>query len=257
MVNYVDTHCHLTSDRFNDDRDGRITLAKALGITRCVEIGSDLSSSKAALKLAERHLGISAAIGIHPHEASSLTAEVYDELAWMCTQPGAVAVGEIGLDYYYDLSPREQQQTAFVQQLELAHTYGLPVVVHCRDAWQEVIELMQGYAHISEISGVLHCFTGNLEQAKIMIDQGWYLGIGGIITFKNAGDLREVVQQVSLDHLLLETDAPYLAPVPYRGKPNAPQYIPVIAAALAKLKGVGIEEVAAITTRNAEKLFGI
>ena len=116
---------------------------------------------------------------------------------------------------------------------------------------------MQGYSHISEISGVLHCFTGNLEQANLMIDQGWYLGIGGIITFKNAGDLREVVQQVSLNHLLLETDAPYLAPVPYRGKPNAPQYIPVIAAALAKLKGVGIEEVAAITTRNAEKLFGI
>lgn len=257
MLNYIDSHCHLGSDRFDADRDGRITVAKALGVTRCIEVGSDLPSSKFAMKLAENHQGISAAVGIHPHEANSLTPEVLQELAWLCTQPGAVAVGEIGLDYYYNHSPQDQQRKAFVQQLELAHAYGLPVVVHCRDAWQEVIELMQAFPHIHEISGVLHCFTGNLQQAGMMVDQGWYLGIGGIITFNNAQLLREVVKQVDLSHLLLETDSPYLAPVPHRGKANAPQYIPVIAAALAQLKDVSLVEVAEITTRNAERLFGI
>lgn len=257
MLNYIDSHCHLGNDRFDADREGRITLAKALGVTRCIEVGSDLPSSKFAMQLAAKHPGISAAVGIHPHEADSLTPEVLQELAWLCTQPGAVAVGEIGLDYYYNHSPQEQQRKAFVQQLELAHTYGLPVVVHCRDAWQEVIELMQGIPHIDEICGVLHCFTGNLEQAQLMVDQGWYLGIGGIISFNNAQPLRDVVKQIALDHLLLETDSPYLAPVPHRGKTNAPEYIPVIAAALAQLKGVSLIEVAEATTHNAERLFGV
>ena len=257
MLNYIDSHCHLGSDRFDADRDGRITLAKALGVSRCIEVGSDLPSSKFAMKLAEGHPGLYAAVGVHPHEAISLTPDVLEELSWLCTQPGAVAVGEIGLDYYYNHSPQEQQRTAFVQQLELAHSYGLPVVVHCRDAWQEVLELMQAFPHINEICGVLHCFTGNLEQAQLMVERGWYLGVGGIITFNNAQPLRDVVQQIDLAHLLLETDSPYLAPVPHRGKTNAPQYIPVIAAALSKLKGVSLEEVAEVTTRNAERLFGV
>lgn len=258
----VDTHAHLEDARFDPDREAVLERAALAGVRTVLTCGSDLASSRQAVELA-RQFGpaaagrarVVAAVGIHPHEAAQVedVPQALAALREMARQPGVVAIGEIGLDYHYDFAPRPRQRELFLRQLELAGQLGLPVVVHTREAVDDVLELMQA-AGICR--GVLHAFAGTPQQARWAIELGLYLGAGGMLTFRNAQSLRSTLQQVPLERLLLETDAPYLAPVPYRGRRNEPAYVAEVARQLAELLGLPVEELARLTTANARRLFG-
>jgi len=216
-------------------------------------VGYDLASSESALQVAERLDGCWASVGIHPHDAVQCDENALLQLHRLASHPRVTAIGEIGLDYYRNLSPKNAQQQALEQQINLALQLRLPVIIHCRDAYDDLLPILARYP----LRGVLHCFSGELHHAQRAVEMGWYLGIGGVVTFKNAHTLREVVQRVPLENLLLETDAPYLAPMPHRGKRNEPAYIPLIARMVASLKNVPLEELATVTTQNARCLFSL
>ena len=261
----VDTHAHLQDPRFAPDLEAVLQRARQAGVCAVVTCGTCLASSRQAVELARRwHAGhpgppavaVYAAVGIHPHEAGGVgdVEAAMAELRELARQPGVVAVGEVGLDYHYQLAPPPVQRKLLARQLEVASELGLPVVLHSREAVDDVLEL---WRELGGRAGVLHAFSGTLTQARQATALGLYLGVGGMVTFKNAAPLREVLRQVELQHLVLETDAPYLAPVPLRGQRNEPSYLVHTANALAQLLGLLPEEVAAATTAAARSLFGL
>ncbi len=252
----VDTHAHLNFPQFDDDREEVVARALAAGVGAIINVGADLNSSRQAISLAERYPQIYAAVGIHPHDAETLTAETLAEIQTLARHPRVVAIGETGLDYYRDLSPRGAQRRAFEAQLALASELGVPVIVHDREAHSDVTAILRrwvGGRHSS--GGVLHCFSGNLDMAQEAMEWGFYISIAGPVTFTNARRLPELVRRLPLTHLLIETDCPYLAPHPYRGKRNEPAHLKLVAQAIAGLKATSLEEIARVTADNANALF--
>lgn len=260
-LDLTDTHCHLTLPEFDSDRQAAIARAHAGGIRWMVVPGIDLSTSRAAVGLADRETGLRAAVGIHPHHASEWSTEAARELAELADSPVVSAIGEIGLDYYRGYSPRADQLTAFLGQLELASELGLPVVVHNREATQDVLgHLIEWAARLPEElggrAGVLHAFSADSDTARQAITAGFFLGVGGPITYRNAHARREITAGLPLDRLVIETDSPYMTPHPHRGERNEPARLGLIAERLAEVHSVTLDELAGVTTRNATWLFG-
>lgn len=262
----IDSHCHLDFSKFDRDRETVVQRAREAGVEFIINPGYNLESSRRAVALTERYPEVYAAVGVHPHEAKTVTDEVIAELRLLAAQPKVVAIGEIGLDFYRDLSPRDVQRRVFRQQLALATELDLPVIVHDREAHSEVMAILAGYLKFqtsnlkvgdSELKGVLHAFSGDRAMAEKVFDLGFCLGIAGPVTFRNARRLRALVRGLPLKRLLIETDAPYLAPHPYRGKRNEPARVALVAAAVAELHGVGKTEVGEQTAAAARQLFGL
>lgn len=253
----MDSHVHLDMSAFDMDRGDVLLRARASGISRFINIaqGPEPEKLQAGVSLTSPREGIFTAIGVHPHEASRMTPETLQHLRILVSQPGIVAIGEIGLDYFYNRSSKEQQLGCFGDLLDLAIEVNLPVVIHCRDAFDDAFRLVSERDLFRKVGGVLHCFTGNQAQAQRFVEAGSYLSFSGILTFKNAEPIREAAKWAPLDRILVETDAPFLAPEPYRGKRNEPAYVLQTAGALAKLKGIALEEIDSITDQNAERLF--
>lgn len=257
-MNLIDTHAHLDFPHFDDDRERVIERATTAGVRAIVDIGTDLASSQAAVALAEAYPQIYAAVGVHPHDAKTLTKETLEEMRALASHPKVVAIGEIGLDFYRDLSPRDKQRQAFQQQLALASEAGKPVIIHDRDAHSEVMAILRRWIEGGyQPAGVLHCFSGDLAMAQEAIELGFYVSIAGPVTFKNARRLRELVRQLPLEKLLVETDCPYLTPHPHRGKRNEPAYVKLVAQEIARIKRLSLEEVARIISDNAQALFAL
>jgi TatD DNase family protein len=252
-----DTHAHVQDARFDDDRDAVLARAKAAGVERIMTIGTDLADSRQAAAVAA-HYGLDYALGIHPHEAKDAPRDVaaaFDELVAQAESPPR-AVGEMGLDYYYDHSPRDVQKRVLVAQLRYARERGLPAVFHQRDAFDDFVATLRE-ERAAPLRGVVHCFTGTAEEARVLVGEfGLRLGIGGVVTFKTAEPLREAVVAVGLEHIVLETDCPYLAPVPHRGARNEPAFVAATAARLAELFGTTVDEIVTRTTATARSLFG-
>ena len=259
----IDTHAHLDFDAFNPDRDEVISRARDAGLTAVINPGTDLAHSRMAVKLARQSSMVYAAVGVHPHEASTLTGATIEELYSLALDPRVVAIGEIGLDFYRDYAPRDIQREAFQAQLDLAQQVGKPVIVHDREAHGEVLATLRQRYNVpsgartgnDRPSGVLHCFSGDLEMAQEAIRLGFYIGVDGPVTFHRASGLHGVVRQLPLDRLLIETDCPYLTPEPYRGRRNEPAYVSFVTKAIAELRSLAFEEVARATTANAHRVF--
>jgi TatD DNase family protein len=252
----IDSHCHLDEARFAPDRDAVVERAVAAGVTRMITIGASgpLEANDAALALAERHPNVWATVGIHPHVANTVSAAALERLGQLAESPRVVAIGETGLDYFYDHSPRPVQQEAFRLFIALARRRRLPLSVHLRDAYADALDILRG-ERAGEIGGVIHCFSGDRAQARAFLDLEFDVSFSGIITFKNADELRAVARMVPADRFLVETDAPFLAPVPHRGKRNEPAYLVHTAAAIATIRGQSVAEVAALATANTERRF--
>ncbi len=250
----VDSHCHLDDSRFDADRDAVIERALAAGVARMVAIGTGEGPPdlEAGIRLAERHECIYATVGVHPHDAAKATPETFARLRDLAQHPKVIAIGETGLDYHYDFSPPQTQKTVFLEQMRIAAETGKPVVIHTRQAWQATLEALR---ENWRGSGILHCFSGGPAEAEQALALGFYLSFGGIVTFPKAADVQEAARIAPSDRILMETDAPYLAPVPRRGKRNEPAFIVETARKLAGLRGVSYEEIAATTTANFERLF--
>jgi len=251
---YFDTHAHYCDKRFDNDRDVLLESMADVGVSLILNAGSNLRSSVISLELADKYPFIYASVGVHPHDASSMGDETIIDLEEMLAHPKAVAVGEIGLDYHYDFSPREVQRVRFREQLELARRLGKPVIIHERESLQDTLDTVRDF---SDLTGVFHCFSGSWETAKIVLDLGWYLSFTGIITFKNARRALEVLEKMPADRIMLETDCPYLAPEPKRGHRNSSLFLPYIAEKVADVRGMTIEDVAALTMENGKRFFGI
>ena len=258
----VDTHAHLDFAKFDGDRQAVMTRAWEAGVAAIVTIGVDLPSSQRAVALAGAHEEVYATVGMHPHDAKELSGEVLARFRDLGRHDKVVAVGEIGLDFYRNLSPRDVQRRAFRAQLAWAARLGKPVVIHDRDAHDEIMEVLAGWAREQRGSplegrlGVLHTFSGDLAMAERAVELGFYLSVAGPITYRNARHLPGVVRAAPLDRLLVETDCPFLAPYPYRGKRNEPAYVRLVAERVADLKGISFAELAQATTANACRLFG-
>jgi TatD DNase family protein len=251
-VTLVDSHCHLDNPQFDPDREAVIDRALAAGVERMLVIGTGEGPPdlEAGIRLADRYPSIYATVGIHPHDASKAAPETYKRLAELLKHPKVVALGEIGLDYHYDHSPREVQRAAFTEQMLLAGEARKPIVIHTREAWEDTIALLEVYWRPYGLGGIMHCFSGNPDQAALCLDLGFHLSFGGIVTFPKAADVQEAARRTPPDRLLIETDAPYLAPVPYRGKRNEPAFLAETARKLAELRGVSAEEIARTTSAN-------
>ncbi len=257
----IDTHAHLDFAKFDADRDDVIDRAKRAGVVAIVNVGADLASSRRAVELAAQHDMIYAAVGMHPHDAKKLDGTTLAELRDLAQQPNVVAVGEIGLDYFRNLSPRDAQRRAFQAQLAWAAKLSKPVIIHDRDAHDQVIDILADWANTLGQSslagrlGVLHTFSGDQAMAERAIDLGFYISISGPVTYTNSRQLPDIVQALPLDRILVETDCPFLAPHPYRGKRNEPAYVRLVAERIADLKGISLDDLAATTTTNAKHLF--
>jgi TatD DNase family protein len=258
---FIDSHVHLDVSQYDADRGEVIDRAREAGVETLLEIcGSDIATGSldVGIRLAEEYPFIYAAAGVHPHEASLYQESLEQKLIAMSRHEKVIAWGEIGLDYYYDNSPRDVQREVFRRQLELARECDLPVIIHTRDAEDDTIEILRrnwGDAGGKEIGGILHCFTGTHRLATEAIKMGFYISFSGVLTFKNAVDLRKIAQLVPEDRLLIETDCPYLAPEPYRGKRNEPGFVKETAAKLAEIRDISIEEIARVTSENFNTLF--
>lgn len=252
----VDTHCHLDAARFDDDRAAMLERARAAGVERLITIGCDEQNSARALGLAATHADVYASVGVHPHEAEKVSPSFAEVLARLAAHPRCVAIGECGLDYYYDHAPRAQQRDVFARQIALARRLHKPLVVHVRDAWDDCLTLLQEEG-ARECGGVIHCFSGDWPFGKACLDLGFYLSIPGIVTFKNPGALPEVIERAPFDRLLVETDSPYLAPAPHRGQRNEPAYVVEVARRVSEIRGVPYSEVLRQTGENAARLFGL
>jgi TatD DNase family protein len=250
-----DSHAHLDDKRFNDDRDEVVARAAAGGLVGILNAGADMFSSARAVELAAKHDIVWAAVGIHPHDAKEAREEDYGKLAAWCALPKVVAVGEIGLDYHYDFSPREVQRAVFIRQLDLARQVNKPVIIHDREAHADVLAIAKREG--KGLTGVFHCFSGSVEMAREVLKMGFYVSVAGPVTFTNAHKLHEVVKAVPLDRLLVETDCPYLTPEPFRGRRNEPAHVRYVAEKVAGLLGMEPEALAAAATENTKRLFGI
>lgn len=252
----IDSHCHLEDDRFAGEVEQALARMREAGVDRCILAGSDRETSERIVQLAQQYENVYGVVGVHPHEAKFFTEETLLLMDRWLAQPRIQGVGEIGLDYYYDHSPLAAQREAFEAQLSYAFRKGVPAVFHVRDAHGEFTDMLRARKN-SLPRGVMHCYTGSLESAKTYLDFGFYISFSGSVTFKNAVHLQEVARFVPPDRLLVETDSPYLAPVPMRGKRNEPAYVRYVAEKVAQLKGMPVDALTAQTDRNAERLFGL
>ena len=252
----TDTHTHLNAKQFDGDRREVIERAVAAGVTRIVNVGFNRETIPSSLELAEKYDFIYTTVGWHPQDAVYMTAEDLDWIEQLCAHEKVVAIGEIGLDYYWDTSPKDVQQKVFREQIRLARRLGLPIVIHNRDAHQDVVQILRE-EKAADVGGIMHCFSGSWETAKQCLDMNFYISFGGPVTFKNAKQPKEVLAKVPLDRLLIETDSPYLTPHPYRGKRNESAYVRYVAEAAAEITGLTLEEVARVTTENAVRLLNL
>ena len=254
----IDSHAHIQGKEYAGEAEAVIARARAAGVETIIAVGGagDMSSNSEAVALAARFENVYATVGMHPHDAKDVGAGELQSLRELASQPKVVAVGETGLDYYYNHSPHDVQRRVFAQFIHMARDTELPIVVHERDAAEEAEELLRCEG-AGKLRGVIHCFTGNYEAACAYLDLGFYLSFTGIITFKNAEPLREVVRKVPLEKIFVETDSPFLTPVPHRGKRNEPAYVRFVAETIADVKGIALDDVAQVTTANVRALFGI
>lgn len=256
MTAIFDTHAHYDDDAFNDDREQLLAALPGQGIARVVDVGASLASCRKVLELMEQYDYIYGAIGVHPSETAELTEESYSWLKEQCRKKKCLAVGEIGLDYYWDKEPEIQakQRYWFVRQLALAQQADLPVIIHSRDAAEDTMQIMEK-AYEDGIKGVIHCYSYSPEMAQEYVKMGYFIGVGGVVTFKNAKKLVKTVETIPLSSIVLETDCPYMAPEPHRGTRNDSRNIPYVIAKIAEIKGVSVEEVEQTTRENAFALF--
>lgn len=253
----VDSHCHLDGKAFDSDRDAVIQRAIDAGVSRMLAIGTgdgppDL---EAAIRLADRHSCFLATVGVHPHEASKCEDRTLSDLSSLLEHPKVVALGEIGLDYHYNFSPPDVQKRVFADQMAVARQAGKPIIIHTREAWEDTLEMLEQHWKPTGLGGIMHCFTGTPAEVERTVALGFHLAFGGVVTYPKAVEVHESAKAVPLDRLLLETDAPYLAPVPKRGKRNEPAYVVETARRIAELRGTSVEEIAASTTANFDRLF--
>ncbi len=250
-----DSHAHYDSEQFNEDREELLLSMEENGVGTIVNSGANWDSVTGVVELAQKYPFVYAAVGMHPDEVGDLNEERFEYLKSQCQKEKVVAVGEIGLDYYWDNESHDVQKKWFIKQLELARELDLPVIIHSRDAAADTLEIMKEYGQ--GLRGVIHCFSYSIELAREYVKMGFYIGIGGVVTFKNGRKLKEIAAEIPLDKILLETDCPYLAPVPFRGKRNSSIYISYVAQEIANLKGISYEEVVAQTEKNGKELFQI
>jgi TatD DNase family protein len=262
---FIDSHAHLDGERFDEDRSAVLTRARDAGVDTMLLIGSGTGpgSLDCAIRIAADHESIYATVGIHPHEAQLATDPDFDELAALAQHPKVIAWGEIGLDYFYDHSPREVQKSVFLRQMELARAAKLPIAIHCRpsenseNAWNDTLSMIEEHWEFSGLGGILHCFTGTLEQMRRALDLGFMISFAGNITFPKAQPIRDAAKEVPLDRMLIETDCPFLAPVPYRGKRNEPAYVVEVARQIAELRGLSREDIGRQTSENFRRFFSL
>jgi TatD DNase family protein len=252
----IDTHCHLDFADFGADRPEVLARARAAGITTmiCIGSGRDVGAAREAVRLAGVEPDVYAAVGIHPHDVAGMTEADWDELARLARAPRVVGIGETGLDYYYDHSPREAQRAAYRRFIALARQAGQPVISHIRDAHDDAAEIL-AETGAAGLGGVIHCFSGGVDDARRYLDLGQYLSFSGILTFKTAAPIREAAAFAPADRILVETDAPFLAPIPHRGKRNEPAFVVKTVETLAAVRGMSFEEAVRVTTENARRLF--
>ena len=251
---YFDTHAHYDSGAFNADREAVLSALPEAGVSLVVNPGCEVRSSETAIALAERFAHVYAAVGIHPEDMGDMAEGDLDRIAQLARHEKCVAIGEIGLDYYWDASHKEEQKALFVRQLDMALALDLPVIVHDREAHGDCLDIVRRY---ESLRGVFHCYSGSLEMAEELLRRGWYLGFDGPITYKNARKALEVLEICPLDRILIETDSPYLTPVPNRGKRNDSRNLVYITEKIAEVKGLTVDEIAAATMENGKRLFGI
>jgi TatD DNase family protein len=256
-VSLIDSHCHLDSPEFDADRDEVVARALAAGVEHMLAIGtgSGPPDLEAGIRLADRYPQFYATVGIHPHDAAKASKTDIDRLAGLLAHPKVVALGEIGLDYHYDFSPRETQTSVFIQQMEIAAAARKPIVIHTREAWDDTAALLEQHWKPHGIGGIMHCFSGGPAEARRALDLGFYLSFGGIVTFPKALDVQAGAKEAPDDRILVETDSPYLAPVPKRGKRNEPALVVHTARKLAELRGQSLDEVSRVTSENFRRLL--
>jgi TatD DNase family protein len=249
----IDSHCHLDAEKFSQDLDAVLDRAALAGVTRLLSIGTGDGPPELdrAVRLADRYQQVYASVGVHPHDAAKMTANSYSDLRALAQHPKVVAFGEIGLDFHYDFSPRDVQREVFIEQLRLAKDLSLPVIIHTREAWKDTLDLLRQHWNGP---GIMHCFTGDAAQAEEALAMGLHLAFGGVLTFRTAENVREAARITPDDRLLIETDAPYLAPIPWRGKRNEPSFMTETIKKLAEVRGTTPDRIAAITTANFERL---
>lgn len=252
-----DSHCHLFDEQFHEDLDAVMARATEADVQRFVVPAVDADSAERALQLAARFDGVYAAAGLHPESLEAVKEEDFQRIEELTQQDKIVAVGEIGLDYHWDVAPRDVQMQVFRRQLQIAKRVNLPVIIHNRDATEDTVRILEEEASDGRLRGVMHCFTGSIETARRCMNFGFYISFGGPVTFKNAKNVQATAEQIPLDRLLVETDSPYLSPHPLRGKRNEPARVRLVAEKLAELQGVTLEELSDISTANASKLFGV
>jgi TatD DNase family protein len=256
----IDSHCHLDGKAFDEDREAVLDSARAVGVEAFLAIGTgdgppDL---EVAVRLADAHADVWATVGVHPHDAAKAEAGTVDELRGLCVHEKVIAIGEIGLDYHYDFSPQEVQRRVFVEQMALAEELRLPISIHTREAWDDTIEMLRSHWAPTGLSGILHCFTGTTEQAQACLEMGFYIALGGVVTFKRNDDLRDTAKTIPLDRLLVETDAPYLTPEPHRKiRRNEPRFVVDTARRLAEVRGEDFDDLTRATTANFRRLFAL
>lgn len=254
----IDTHCHIHFDDFADTTvEALLERAEQAGVKKMMLIGTDPVTNKQVLEVSAKYPQLHCSLGFHPHDAKDFTPDYLAEVEKMAASVKVKAIGEIGLDYFRNLSSKEQQIETFEAMCDLASKLHLPIIVHDRDAHDDIVEILVRKAKTKGIQGVIHCFSGDESFAKKMIDIGFYLSFAGNITFKNAENLRQVIRCIPLDSMLIETDSPYLTPVPHRGKRNEPSFVKFVAEQIMSIKNISLEEVAAVTTANAQKVFNI
>lgn len=251
----TDSHAHIDDERFDADRESMLERAAAAGVSLIINIGADMASSARSVALAETHPMIYAAVGMHPHDAKDMQEQDYRRLEQWTAHPKVVAVGEIGLDYHYDLSPRPTQTEVFLRQLDLVRKAGKPFIIHEREAHADMLAIIRTAA--KDLRGVFHCFSGSVETAREYLKMGFYISVAGPVTFPKAVKTKEVAKYVPLDRLLVETDSPYLTPQPFRGKRNEPAYVRLVAEEIAELRKISLVELAEATTKNVHELFSI
>jgi TatD DNase family protein len=255
QLELIDSHAHVDMSEFDSDRTDMLARAQAAGVRNILAIGGAPGALASSLPFAERYEWIYAAAGIHPHEAKLATPAHYDELTNLSTHPKFLAWGEIGLDYHYDHSPRDVQQRVFVEQLELAHGARRPIIIHCREAWPDCLALLERHWRSSGLGGIFHCFSGTLEEARCGIEMGVLISFAGNATYPKAQNLRDVAAALPLESILIETDSPFLAPQPFRGRRNEPAFVAEVARTLAPVRNLAPHELAAATTGNFRRFF--